>query len=277
VRTIYFNPQDEDTSTTVLFLYNTGSMSAAVQIESFTRTGSSVLDTTIQVPAHELVRVCGDLVFSLSSTWFFDVEFVDFGPSSASAQMTLPPGVKADGYVVWNDGSIYDPLMVAPTLGLRFSSEVDSASGTTPGGPPPTPSSGTIEDFESQDFGPLPWRHSGPEHWFVTSNEAHTGNYCAQAGPIAHDELSILKVIVNCAAGEIRFHVKTSSQWMYDCLKFKIDGDQVEEWSGEMDWTEVSFPVERGSHEFEWRYYKDGSSDQGSDTVWIDDIIFPTD
>jgi hypothetical protein len=273
---VRFNVQDEDTNTTVLFLYNTSNASATVPIRGLTHMGNPVLDTTIEVPAHELVRICADPVVSPSSTWTCDVVHVDFGPFSASAQMTLPPGVKADGYVVWNGGAYYDPLMVADTLGLRFSSEAEDATESSPVDLPPTTSMGTVTDFEAQDFGPLPWRHAGSEHWFVTCDEAHWGSCSAQAGPIGGDAISVLKVIVSCTAGEIRFYVKTSSEDIFDPLRFKVDGWQMGKWSGEMDWTAVSFPVEAGNHEFEWRYSKDGSSDQGEDTVWIDDIVFPT-
>jgi hypothetical protein len=46
-------------------------------------------------------------------------------------------------------------------------------------------------------------------------------------------------------------------------------------WSGEEDWSEVSFPVDEGIRTFEWTYSKDGSDSEGDDTAWIDDIVFP--
>jgi hypothetical protein len=58
-------------------------------------------------------------------------------------------------------------------------------------------------------------------------------------------------------------------------LKFKIDGVEKGAWSGEEDWSEVSFPVDEGTRTFEWTYSKDGSDSEGDDTVWIDDIVFP--
>ncbi len=61
----------------------------------------------------------------------------------------------------------------------------------------------------------------------------------------------------------------------FDYLKFYIDGLKQDEWSGEQDWTKVSFPVTAGIRTFEWTYSKDGSMSEGEDTAWIDDIVFP--
>lgn len=118
--TAYFTPQDENTSTTVMFLYNTSNLTATVGIETFNLTGSPYINTTVAVPPGNLVRICADAVSTISTSWQ-DVVLINFTTNSTYAKMTLPAGVKADGYVVWNGGGTYDPLQVAPTLPLRFS------------------------------------------------------------------------------------------------------------------------------------------------------------
>ncbi len=120
--TVYFTPQDEDTSTTVLFLYNTGATAATVGLQSYELDGSPEISTTVVVPPAGLVRICADEVSSRSATWQ-DVVWINFRTYSTYAKMTLPAGVKAEGYVVWNNGPTYDPLQVAPTLPLRFSTD----------------------------------------------------------------------------------------------------------------------------------------------------------
>jgi hypothetical protein len=119
---IWFTPQDEDTSTTVIFLYNTGNATATVSLTTYQLDGTVEIDTSIAVPAHGLVRICGDEVSTVSSTWQ-DTLWVNFRTSSTYARMELPAGVKAEAYVVWNDGTTYDPLQVAPALPIRFSAE----------------------------------------------------------------------------------------------------------------------------------------------------------
>jgi hypothetical protein len=150
-------------------------------------------------------------------------------------------------------------------------------SGPEPSPPPPTPPDVqvAVEDFETNDFKKLPWEHEGDSYWTTTSWGKHSGNYSAQAGSIDHDESTTLKVTLNCAAGEITFYHKVSSESTYDYLKFYIDGVEKDTWSGEEDWAEVSFPVTAGTRTFEWTYSKDGSDSSGDDTAWIDDIVFP--
>jgi hypothetical protein len=120
--TVYFTPQDENTSTTVIFLYNTGDTTATVGLQTLGLDGTVYIDTSILVPADGLVRICGDEVVTISWTWQ-DVVLVNFTTASTYAKMTLPSGVKAEAYVVWNGGAEYDPLQVVPTLNIRFSTD----------------------------------------------------------------------------------------------------------------------------------------------------------
>jgi hypothetical protein len=131
------------------------------------------------------------------------------------------------------------------------------------------------EDFESNDFRTFPWEHHGDASWTVTSYEKNSGAYSAQAGTIDHDESTTLQVRLDCISGEITFYRKVSSEQDYDFLEFYTDGVKKGEWSGTMDWDQVSFPVTTGTRTFEWTYSKDSSVSEDDDTAWIDDIVFP--
>ena len=48
---------------------------------------------------------------------------MNFTTFSAYAKMTVPAGVKADGYVAWDTVGFYDPLSNTLTLPLRFSTD----------------------------------------------------------------------------------------------------------------------------------------------------------
>jgi hypothetical protein len=132
-----------------------------------------------------------------------------------------------------------------------------------------------MEGFETNDFSSFPWEHSGNSAWHVTSTESHEGLYSATSGSIADDETSVLSVARACVSGDITFYCRVSSEPIFDLLIFSIDGIKQGEWSGNQDWTAVSFPVAAGTHVFEWVYVKDSSASQGSDAAWIDDITFP--
>jgi hypothetical protein len=134
---------------------------------------------------------------------------------------------------------------------------------------------GPVEDFEGNNFSTFPWEHRGNTSWTITSYEKHSGAYSARAGTIDHDEKATLRVTLDCVAGDITFYRKVSSESDYDYLEFYIDSVEMDMWSGEEDWAEVSFHVDGGERTFEWTYSKDGSASQGDDTAWIDDIVFP--
>ena len=117
---VYFTPQDENTSTTVLFLYNTNDVDQTVGLQTFYLDGSTTIDTTILVPANGLVRICGDSVSSASASWQ-NVVLVNFTTFSTYAKLILPKGVKAEGYVAYDPSGTFDPLTEAQMLPLRFS------------------------------------------------------------------------------------------------------------------------------------------------------------
>lgn len=133
--TLTFTPQDENTSTSVLFLYNTTNALATVSIQTFAITGAITINTTVDVPANSMVRICSDQVTTIAASWA-GATLVNFTTFSAYAKLGLPPGVLCEGYVAWNTSGIYDPLAVTQTLPLDFVS--GAASVFTP---PPAPAS----------------------------------------------------------------------------------------------------------------------------------------
>jgi hypothetical protein len=133
----------------------------------------------------------------------------------------------------------------------------------------------SVEDFETGDFSKFSPRHSGDSKWTISQREKHSGAYSARAGEINDEQNSTLRADVECVSGNITFYCKVSSERNFDFLSFYIDGIRQDKWSGEKDWTQVSFPVEEGTRIFEWIYSKDSSISRGWDTAWIDDIAFP--
>ncbi len=145
--------------------------------------------------------------------------------------------------------------------------------------PPPVPvaSDYSTEDFETGDFSKFFWACSGNDSWTITPMEIYSGTYSAQAGRINNNESSSLQIRLDCTTGDIKFYRKISSELGCDYLKFYIDGAEKYKSSGTQDWVMLSFPVTAGTRTFKWTYSKDGSVSRGSDTAWIDDIVFPLD
>ena len=134
----------------------------------------------------------------------------------------------------------------------------------------------SIEDFESGSFLAYPWEFDGDNDWITTTVAPFEGSTSAQSGSITHNESSDLLVeTLVLTPGTITFQVKVNSESSYDYLRFFIDQAEMAQWSGTMDWTEVSYPVDTGNHVFKWSYTKDGSVDTGQDCGWVDYIVFP--
>ncbi len=135
------------------------------------------------------------------------------------------------------------------------------------------------ESFESGEFSEI-WSFSGDADWFIDNSTAYDGVYSARSGDIGSWDTSSLITEMNVTeAGNITFFIKVSCEddpdddW--DFITFRIDSHEQARWDGEVNWTEVSFPVTAGFHEFEWRYEKDGNVSSGSDCAWIDLVDFP--
>ncbi len=128
------------------------------------------------------------------------------------------------------------------------------------------------DDFESGNLKRLAWTTSGTSPWFVQTNVASLGKYAAQAGLAGNSASSSLLLTATSIGGSATFDYKVSSEAGFDFLSFYIDGNLVQQWSGEIDWNTFGFAIAPGTHTFEWRYSKDSSGSSGSDTAWIDNV-----
>lgn len=124
VSTVYFSPQDSNSTNTVLFLYNTSQAVANVDIQGFGFAGESTLSQTVGVPAEGALRISADtLVISPEPppSWLDNVAYVNFADNTAYATLQLPAGVRAEGWVVWNGMETFDPRADVERVPLRFS------------------------------------------------------------------------------------------------------------------------------------------------------------
>ena len=131
------------------------------------------------------------------------------------------------------------------------------------------------ENFESGAFGDN-WT-TGPTYAWTIVPEGIDGNLCAKSSNSGANtsESSMSLTVDVLAAGNITFMFRVSSEQNFDKLRFYIDNNEVNNWSGEVAWTEFSNPINVGRHTFRWTYSKDYSVNNGQDCAWIDDITFP--
>jgi hypothetical protein len=131
-----------------------------------------------------------------------------------------------------------------------------------------------MENFEN-GMGNFPWNFSG-DQW-STSENGYLGGYAAESASIAHNQSTSMSITLNNPAdGFVSFWKKTSSEAGRDYLKFYVNGILKNQWSGiDDDWEQISYIVLAGTNTYRWEYTKDGSVSNGSDCVWIDDVLFP--
>ena len=133
------------------------------------------------------------------------------------------------------------------------------------------------EDYETGDFTQYSWIQ-GAYPWIIDNSNVYEGmNSSRSAYNLPNNQDSELSITLDVVApGEISFWKYLSSEQDYDFLKFRINGNKVDEWSGEdVDWSFVSFPVNVGQNTFKWEYDKDDYVSDGQDCAWIDYIVFP--
>lgn len=126
-----------------------------------------------------------------------------------------------------------------------------------------------------EDALPEGFATEGNAAWKADTAAVYQGTYSLGTGTIYDNQVSELSFSKYTREGEVTFYVKTSTEEGSDYLSFSIDGEEQQRWSGEGPWISASFPVQEGTHTFEWVYRKDGSFASGEDRVWIDYLVIP--
>ena len=134
----------------------------------------------------------------------------------------------------------------------------------------------TLDDpiASAADFAGLNWPVD--TNWRWTADFTHDGEDSLQAGAIMDNEFSSLSISVE-GPGTLSFYYKVSSEETYDFLNFLVDTNEQLSVSGEVDWTFHEQLIEAGAHTLTWKYAKDASDSGGTDTAWIDQVIWVSD
>ena len=132
------------------------------------------------------------------------------------------------------------------------------------------------DSFEHGIFEPAYWTNDPQHPWTITTTHPYHGTHCAMSGDIDHNESSQLILTFTSTESEnICFFKRVSSEANYDFLVFYIYNEEQDRWSGELWWSENSYPISPGRHTYKWEYAKDHSVDSGSDCACIDYITLP--
>jgi hypothetical protein len=124
------------------------------------------------------------------------------------------------------------------------------------------------------------WLTSGNAQWYGQTNYVHqtagaVNLSAARSGGIGALQESVLQTtFATNVAGSVIFWWKVSSEQFFDTLEFRINGTVQATISGEVDWTQASFPLAAGTNVLMWRYSEDDSFDSGLDAAFVDQFAF---
>jgi hypothetical protein len=123
---VYFVPTDNDATATVIYLYNTDKVAHIVALRGFSYNGVLVYSLNINVGANSFLRLASDSIASAPPpSWATPAPIItNFTDFTYFASLSLPKGVKAEGYTVFNPGTgVVDPRKDQGAIPLRFSSD----------------------------------------------------------------------------------------------------------------------------------------------------------
>ncbi len=123
---VYFAPTDSVATATVLNLYNTDSVTHTVTLRGYYYNGVQIYFLSFNIPAYSFQRlVSDDIIASPPTSWATPIPYItSFGDSVYFASLSLPKGVKVDGYTLFNASTgLIDPNTDQGEIPLRFSTD----------------------------------------------------------------------------------------------------------------------------------------------------------
>jgi hypothetical protein len=139
---VYFVPTDNDATATILYLYNTDTVAHTVALRGFSYNGVLVYSLNINVDASSILRLASDSIVSAPPpSWATPAPVItNFTDFTYFASLSLPNGVRAEGYTLFNPGTgVADPRKDQGEVPLQFSPEMPTPTQTPTPTATPTP------------------------------------------------------------------------------------------------------------------------------------------
>ena len=124
----WFFPSDNDATATVMYLLNTDTVAHIVALRGYSQKGVLVYSLNINIDATSMLRLASDSIATPPPSWSAgsctsckDPVIVNFTDFTYFASISLPKGVKVDGYVIFNPGTgTVDPRADQGAIPLWF-------------------------------------------------------------------------------------------------------------------------------------------------------------
>jgi len=119
----------------------------------------------------------------------------------------------------------------------------------------------------------LSWSTGGSAGWTGQSTVTHDGSAAATSGTLSDSQESWVQTTLT-GPGTVSFWWKVSSESGWDYLRVQVDGTELANISGEVDWQQRTLMLGTGTHTVRWSYTKDMSLSRGADHGWLDQVLF---
>lgn len=123
---VYFSTTDSDATATVLYLYNTDSVTHTVALRGYSYNGTLGYSLNINIGAGSFVRLSSDsIVAAPPPSWATPAPIItNFTDFTYYGSLSLPKGVRVEGYFLFNPGTgTVDPRHDQGAIPIRFSTD----------------------------------------------------------------------------------------------------------------------------------------------------------
>lgn len=121
-----------------------------------------------------------------------------------------------------------------------------------------------------------PYTTSGNANWAIQNTVVNSGTRAAKAGNITDSQttnIDYATAVIPAQGAVLSFVYKVDSESCCDKLRFFVDGVEITNWGGSINWTTYTYALAAGAHTLRWQYSKDSSIASGTDTAYLDDVI----
>ncbi|MCX4242202.1 hypothetical protein [Paraliomyxa miuraensis] len=130
-----------------------------------------------------------------------------------------------------------------------------------------------LQNFEASLNIPIEFDVDAVAPWVVVEAMPIAGARSARSGALPVGGTTNLTLqAAFAAAGTVSFDHRESTAAGFDFLYFYVDGIQMGSWSGINAAANYMGPVAAGNHTFQWRFFREGFINGGTDQVWVDNI-----
>ena len=121
----------------------------------------------------------------------------------------------------------------------------------------------------------LGWSTGGDADWVVQTTTRQSGLEALQSGAVARNDSSWVETVLT-GPGDLSFYWRTDAA-SNDSLELLFDGASQTSITGATGWAQELLSIPEGDHRLRWLFSKNAFSSTGTDSGYLDSVVFNTD